>query len=84
MSYPRDMIGYAGQPPNPRWPGGARVALQFVVNHPAVTTVIPGARDAGQVRGNVRAGLLPPLAAAILEGIDRVVPPAGGRKIWPA
>lgn len=28
----RDLIGYAGQPPHPQWPHGARVAVQFVLN----------------------------------------------------
>jgi len=28
----RDLIGYGGRPPNPRWPGEARVAVQFVLN----------------------------------------------------
>ncbi len=28
----RDLTGYAGRPPHPRWPGGARVAVQFVLN----------------------------------------------------
>ncbi len=31
--YPRDMRGYGGTPPHARWPGGARVALQFVLNY---------------------------------------------------
>ncbi|MBV5263046.1 allantoinase PuuE [Pinisolibacter aquiterrae] len=31
--YPRDMIGYGRTPPDPKWPGGARVAVQFVVNY---------------------------------------------------
>src|ERR1700692_1265016 len=31
--YPRDLIGYGRSPPDPRWPGGARVAVQFVVNY---------------------------------------------------
>jgi putative urate catabolism protein len=31
--YPRDLIGYAGKPPHPRWPGDARVAVQFVINY---------------------------------------------------
>ena len=31
-AYPRDLAGYAGQPPAVRWPGAARVALQFVLN----------------------------------------------------
>ena len=31
--YPRDMRGYGPRPPDPRWPGNARLALQFVVNY---------------------------------------------------
>lgn len=31
--YPRDLRGYGAQPPDPRWPGGARIAVQFVVNY---------------------------------------------------
>ena len=30
--YPRDLRGYGRTPPDPRWPGRARVAVQFVVN----------------------------------------------------
>ncbi|MDP8983722.1 MAG: allantoinase PuuE [Pseudomonadota bacterium] len=31
--YPRDLRGYGRTPPHPRWPGGARIAVQFVLNH---------------------------------------------------
>lgn len=31
--YPRDLIGYGRDAPDPRWPGRARVAVQFVVNY---------------------------------------------------
>ncbi len=31
--YPRDLKGHGRQPPHPRWPGGARVAVQFVLNY---------------------------------------------------
>src|SRR5919202_6616482 len=31
--YPRDMIGYGANPPHPRWPNGARLALNFVLNY---------------------------------------------------
>ena len=31
--YPRDLVGYGRHPPHPRWPGGARLALQFVLNY---------------------------------------------------
>ena len=31
--YPRDLAGYGETPPHPRWPGGARIAVQFVLNY---------------------------------------------------
>ena len=31
--YPRDLIGYGRQVPHARWPGQARVAVQFVLNY---------------------------------------------------
>ncbi|MGE3536303.1 MAG: allantoinase PuuE [Candidatus Tectimicrobiota bacterium] len=31
--YPRDMVGYGAHPPDPHWPNGARLALNFVVNY---------------------------------------------------
>jgi len=31
--YPRDLVGYGRRPPDARWPGGARIALQFVLNY---------------------------------------------------
>jgi allantoinase len=30
--YPRDLTGYGQLPPHARWPGNARIALQFVLN----------------------------------------------------
>jgi len=33
QSYPRDMIGYGRIMPDPKWPGGARIAVQFVINY---------------------------------------------------
>jgi putative urate catabolism protein len=32
-AYPRDLVGYGETPPDPRWPGGARVCVQFVINY---------------------------------------------------
>lgn len=31
--YPRDLLGYGANPPDPKWPGDARIALQFVINY---------------------------------------------------
>ncbi len=32
-AYPRDLVGYGRNPPHPRWPGNARIAVQFVLNY---------------------------------------------------
>ena len=32
-AYPRDLIGYGRNPPHARWPGDARIAVQFVLNY---------------------------------------------------
>lgn len=31
--YPRDLIGYGNTPPDPQWPGQARIAVSFVLNY---------------------------------------------------
>jgi putative urate catabolism protein len=31
--YPRDLCGYGRKPPDPAWPNGARIAVQFVINY---------------------------------------------------
>ena len=31
--YPRDLIGYGERPPHPKWPGDARIAINFVMNY---------------------------------------------------
>jgi len=62
----------------------AQFALRFVRSHPAVSTVIPGARDRAQSEANASAGELPLLSPDEQEAVDRLVPPGGGRKIWPA
>lgn len=43
----RDLVGYGATPPDPRWPGGARIAVQFVINYEegAENSVLNG--DAG-------------------------------------
>lgn len=33
QNYPRDLVGYGANPPHARWPGGARIAVQFVLNY---------------------------------------------------
>jgi myo-inositol catabolism protein IolS len=59
----------------------AQAALAFTLDHPAVTTVIPGAKNSRQVRANMPGT---PLDAPARALIDRVTPRGAGRKIWPA
>jgi aryl-alcohol dehydrogenase-like predicted oxidoreductase len=62
----------------------AQLAIQFVVQHPAVTLAIPGAKRISQLKENVKTALMPELTQEEMAQIDSVTPPGGGRKIWPA
>ncbi len=33
VAYPRDLVGYGRTPPQADWPGGARIAVNFVLNY---------------------------------------------------
>lgn len=61
-----------------------QLALQFTLAHPATSVVIPGARNLRQLEQNLGAAVPPLLSTGELATIDGVVPPGGGRKIWPA
>lgn len=62
----------------------AQLALQFVITNPAVATVIPGIKNIKQAEANIEAGRLGVLSDDTMRKIDQIVPPGGGRKIWPA
>ncbi|MFJ4675122.1 aldo/keto reductase [Kitasatospora sp. NPDC088783] len=47
----------------------AQTALRWIVQQPGVTTVIPGARNPEQARGNAEAMALPPLPPRTLEAV---------------
>jgi aryl-alcohol dehydrogenase-like predicted oxidoreductase len=55
----------------------AQFALRWVIDQPGVSTVIPGARNPEQVRGNAAAAALPPLGddalAAVRDVYDRLI-----------
>ncbi len=42
--YPRDMRGYGRNIPDPKWPGGAKIAVQFVINYEegGENNILPG------------------------------------------
>jgi aryl-alcohol dehydrogenase-like predicted oxidoreductase len=47
----------------------AQAALAWVAQQPGVSTVIPGARSAGQARANAEAAALGPLPPELLDGV---------------
>jgi aryl-alcohol dehydrogenase-like predicted oxidoreductase len=49
-----------------------QLALRWIVDQPGVSTVIPGARNADQARGNAAAADLPPLSQDVLERLREV------------
>src|SRR5256714_15645503 len=64
----RDFVGYGAEPPHARWPGGARIAVNFVINfeegselsHPAGD----GVSETGPIESaSTDAGNRPDLAA---------------------
>ncbi len=50
----------------------AQLALRWVVDQPGVSTVIPGARNAAQARGNAAAAQLAPLDDTVLEAMRTI------------
>jgi len=50
----------------------AQLALRWIVDQPGVSTVIPGARNAGQARANAGAAALSPLGAEVLVRLQEV------------
>jgi hypothetical protein len=34
--FPRDLVGYGEKSFNPQWPGGAKIAVSFVINYEEV------------------------------------------------
>lgn len=36
FDFSRDLIGYGRHPPNAEWPGGAKIAVSFVINYEEV------------------------------------------------
>ncbi|MGZ4436710.1 MAG: aldo/keto reductase [Nocardioidaceae bacterium] len=50
----------------------AQAAIAWLWQHPEVSSVIPGARNVEQVRGNAAAGRVPPLGDAFDAGVRRI------------
>ncbi|NJC82552.1 aldo/keto reductase [Planosporangium mesophilum] len=50
----------------------AQFALRWIIDHPAVSVVIPGARDSRQARANADAAALPPLSREVHDEVEAI------------
>jgi len=50
----------------------AQLALRWILDQPGVSTVIPGARNASQVKGNAAAANLEPLSVDVLDSLSDI------------
>jgi putative urate catabolism protein len=67
----RDLIGYGATPPDPRWPDGARVAVQFVVNYEegAENSVLNGDQGSEQFLSEMVGAASHPARAMAMESL---------------
>ena len=65
---PRDASGYGADPPHARWPNGARIALQFVLNVDGSITS-PGTSRSGWHGGSMQLAVeaFPPVLDQLAE-----------------
>ena len=58
-AYPRDLVGYGSDVPHARWPNGARIAVQFVINYEegGENSVFVRPFPSGEGRWQISAGL---------------------------
>jgi hypothetical protein len=70
--YPRDMVGYGQHPPHARWPSGAHLAVQFVLNYEegSERSVLHGDASSEYVLGEIAGAA--PVVGARMPGIESI------------
>jgi peptidoglycan/xylan/chitin deacetylase (PgdA/CDA1 family) len=78
---PRDFAGYGAAPPDPRWPGGARVALNLCLNLEAggERTILDGDAHSEDLLNDTGFPAYPGLRAPLVESIFEYGPRVG---VW--
>ncbi|PZU11692.1 MAG: allantoinase PuuE [Sphingomonas sp.] len=71
MGMTRNLAGYGASPPDPRWPGGARVAVQFVINYEegAENSVLNGDRGSEAFLSEMVGAASHPARAMAMESL---------------
>ncbi|CAH0496182.1 allantoinase PuuE [Novosphingobium sp. CECT 9465] len=71
MTIGRDLVGYGATPPAAQWPGGARVAVQFVINYEegAENSVLNGDKGSEAFLSEMVGAASHPARAMAMEGL---------------
>ena len=75
----RDFLGYGRQPPDPRWPNGAHVAVNFVINYEE-----GGEYSVSDGDPVSEAALTEGATAAVADVKNKMAPPATHARSHPA
>ncbi len=72
LTTPRDLVGYGRTVPDPRWPGGARIAVQFVVNYEegGESSILDGDKASESLLSEIVGGAALARPAQSQHGID--------------
>ena len=75
----RDFCGYGAHPPDPKWPGGARIAVNFVMNYEEGSEPSVGDGEARAVVESVKAAsdVFAPVAGTVTEVNQAIIDFAG-------
>jgi peptidoglycan/xylan/chitin deacetylase (PgdA/CDA1 family) len=83
MSDDRDFIGYGANPPDPRWPGGARIAVNVNLNFEGggERSIMEGDGVSEGVLTDIGAASLPGLRSPLVESVFEYGSRVGGWRL---
>src|SRR5258705_10390539 len=83
MSDDRDFIGYGADPPDPQWPGGARVAVNINVNFEGggERSILEGDGESEGALNDIGQPSLPGLRSPLVESVFEYGSRVGGWRL---
>src|ERR1700680_1765903 len=80
MSDDRDFVGYGAEPPDPQWPGGARIAVNINVNFEGggERSILEGDDVSEGALNDIGAPSLPGLRSPLVESVFEYGSRGGG------
>ena len=83
MTDDRDFLGYGAGPPDPQWPGGARIALNINVNFEGggERSILEGDEVSEGALNNIGAPALPGLRSPLVESVFEYGSRVGGWRL---